>query len=154
VACRRPGRARARRSTPEPTQKAAPERLLRKLLRKQMRPPGVMVTDKLPRYAASKKDLLSGIEHRQHKRLNNRAENSHQPTRRRGRQMKGFKSAGRHNGFCPPMTGSTTSFISAAATFPLSSIEPHEPNTTVAFYVSGESALRRPDGPAARATRQ
>jgi putative transposase len=33
------------------------------------------------------------IEHRQHKGLNNRAENSHQPTRRRGRIMKSFRSA-------------------------------------------------------------
>jgi putative transposase len=37
---------------------------------------------------------MPGIEHRQHKGLNNRAENSHQPTRRRERQMKRFKSAG------------------------------------------------------------
>ena len=36
---------------------------------------------------------MPGIEHRQHKGLNNRAENSHQPTRRRERQMKQFKSA-------------------------------------------------------------
>ena len=36
---------------------------------------------------------MSGVEHRQHKGLNNRAENSHQPTRRRERQMKRFKSA-------------------------------------------------------------
>jgi transposase-like protein len=35
-----------------------------------------------------------GDAHRQHKGLNNRAENSHQPTRRRERQMKQFKSAG------------------------------------------------------------
>src|SRR5919206_2556792 len=68
--------------------KAAAERLLRKLLRKQMRPPRVMVTDKLPSYGAAKKDLLPRLEHRQHKGLNNRAENSHQPTRRRERQMK------------------------------------------------------------------
>jgi hypothetical protein len=34
------------------------------------------------------------LQHRQHKGLNNRAENSHQPTRRRERQMKQFKSAG------------------------------------------------------------
>src|SRR5918912_2674410 len=73
--------------------KAAAERLLRKLLRKQMRPPRVMVTDKLPSYGAAKKDLLPGVEHRRHKGLNNRAENSHQPTRRRERQMKCFKSA-------------------------------------------------------------
>jgi putative transposase len=72
--------------------KTAAERLLRKLLKKQMRPPRVMITDKLPSYAAAKKDLLPGVEHRQHKGLNNRAENSHQPTRRRERQMKRFKS--------------------------------------------------------------
>ena len=36
---------------------------------------------------------MPGVEHRQHKGLNNRAENSHQPTRRRERQMKRFKSA-------------------------------------------------------------
>jgi putative transposase len=35
---------------------------------------------------------MPGVEHRQHKGLNNRAENSHQPTRRRERIMKGFKS--------------------------------------------------------------
>jgi len=52
-----------------------------------------MITDKLPSYAAAKKDLLPGVEHRQHKGLNNRAENSHQPTRRRERRMKRFTSA-------------------------------------------------------------
>src|ERR671939_2180138 len=73
--------------------KAAAERLLRKLLRKQMRPPRVMVTDKLASYPAAKRELMPGVEHRRHKGLNNRAENSHQPTRRRERQMKRFKSA-------------------------------------------------------------
>jgi putative transposase len=68
------------------------ERLLRKLLKKQMRPPRVMITDKLASYAAAKRKILPGVEHRQHKGLNNRAENSHQPTRRRERQMKRFKS--------------------------------------------------------------
>ncbi len=51
-----------------------------------------MVTDKLPSYGAAKKEILPGVEHRQHKGLNNRAENSHQPPRRRERQMKRFKS--------------------------------------------------------------
>ncbi|GEO42636.1 hypothetical protein SAE02_67840 [Skermanella aerolata] len=73
--------------------KKAAKRLLRKLLKKQGRAPRVMVTDKLKSYAAAKKDLNLGGEHRQHKGLNNRAENSHQPTRRRERQMKRFKSA-------------------------------------------------------------
>jgi putative transposase len=51
-----------------------------------------MITDKLASYAAAKRKILPGVEHRQHKGLNNRAENSHQPTRRRERQMKRFKS--------------------------------------------------------------
>src|SRR3954469_448097 len=72
--------------------KQAAKRLLRKLLKRQCRTPRVMVTDKLPSYGAAKKDLLPGVEHRRHKGLNNRAENSHQPTRRRERQIKRFKS--------------------------------------------------------------
>ena len=52
-----------------------------------------MITDKLKSYGAAKKEIMPGVEHRQHKGLNNRAENSHQPTRRRERQMKRFKSA-------------------------------------------------------------
>ena len=51
-----------------------------------------MITDKLASYGAAKKEIMPGVEHRQHKGLNNRAENSHQPTRRRERQMKRFKS--------------------------------------------------------------
>ena len=71
--------------------KKAAKRLLRKLLKKQGRAPRVMVTDKLKSYAAAKREIMPGVEHRQH--INNRAENSHQPTRRRERQMKRFKSA-------------------------------------------------------------
>jgi putative transposase len=74
--------------------KQAAKRLLRKLLKKQMPPPRVMITDKLASYGAAKREVMPGIEHRHHKGLNNRAENSHQPTRRRERQMKRFKSAG------------------------------------------------------------
>src|SRR5271165_4089113 len=48
---------------------------------------------------AAKREIIPGIEHRQHKGLNNRAENSHQPTRRRERQMKQFKSAGQAQRF-------------------------------------------------------
>jgi putative transposase len=50
-------------------------------------------------YGAAKREVMPGIEHRQHKGLNNRAENSHQPTRRRERQMKQFKSAGQAQRF-------------------------------------------------------
>src|ERR671933_1121166 len=72
--------------------KGAAKRLLRKLLKRQCRAPRVMITDKLASYGAAKREVMPGVEHRQHKGLNNRAENSHQPTRRRERQMKRFKS--------------------------------------------------------------
>ena len=77
----------------------AAKRLLRKLLKKQGRPPRVLITDKLASYPAAMKELMPGVEHRRHKGLNNRAENSHQPTRRRERQMKRFKSAGQAQRF-------------------------------------------------------
>jgi putative transposase len=72
--------------------KKAAKRLLRKLLKKQGRAPRVLITDKLRSYAAAKREIMPGVEHRQHKGLNNRAENSHQPTRRRERIMKRFGS--------------------------------------------------------------
>jgi putative transposase len=42
---------------------------------------------------------MPGVEHRQHRGLHNRAENSHQPTRRRERIMKRFKSVGQAQRF-------------------------------------------------------
>jgi len=77
----------------------AAKRLLRKLLKKQGRAPRVMITDKLASYAVAKRVVMPGVEHRQHKGLNNRAENSRQPTRRRERIMKRFKSAGQAQRF-------------------------------------------------------
>jgi putative transposase len=53
--------------------KQAAKRMLRKLLKKQTRPPRVMITDKLASYDAAKREVMPGIEHRQHKGLNNRA---------------------------------------------------------------------------------
>jgi putative transposase len=72
--------------------RAAARRLMRKLLKKSARAPRVLITDKLKSYGAAKREMMPGVEHRQHKGLNNRAENSHQPTRRRERIMKRFKS--------------------------------------------------------------
>jgi len=73
--------------------KRAAERLMRKLIRKQARSPRVLITDKLKSYGAARRSLGLKMEHRQHKGLNNHAENSHQPTQRRERIMKQFKSA-------------------------------------------------------------
>jgi putative transposase len=41
----------------------------------------VLITDKLKRYGAAMRELLPSVEHRRHRDLNNRSENSHQPTR-------------------------------------------------------------------------
>ncbi len=65
---------------------------MHKLLKSQGHAPRVMITDKLRSYDASRRDVIPGVEHRSHKGLNHRAENSLQPTRRRERIMKRFKS--------------------------------------------------------------
>ena len=70
----------------------AAKRLLRRLLRKQGCPPRRMITDKLSSYAAAQRQVMPDVEHRSHKGLNNRAENSHLPFRRRERVMQGFRS--------------------------------------------------------------
>jgi putative transposase len=74
--------------------KQAAKRFFRKLLKGLTYVPRVIITDKLKSYAAAKREILPGVEHRQHKGLNNRAENSHQPTRLREKKMRRFKSAG------------------------------------------------------------
>ncbi len=74
--------------------KTAAKKFFRKLLKELMYVPRVIVTDKLKSYGAAKRELLPGVEHRQHRYLNNRAENSHQPTRLRERRMQQFKSPG------------------------------------------------------------
>jgi len=67
-------------------------RFFRKLLHTAERAPRVIITDKLRSYAAAKKLILPDVKHRQSRYLNNRAENSHQPTGVRERQMKRFQS--------------------------------------------------------------
>lgn len=67
-------------------------RFFHKLLRTTGCQPRVIITDKLRSYGAAKKIILPRVAHRQSRYLNNRAENSHQPTRQRERRMKRFKS--------------------------------------------------------------
>src|SRR4029077_17559847 len=71
----------------------AAKRFFRRLLKGLHYVPRVIVTDKLRSYGVAKRHLLPGVEHRQSRYLNNRAENSHRPTRRRERQMQRFKSS-------------------------------------------------------------
>jgi transposase-like protein len=74
--------------------KTAAVTFLRKLLKKQGYAPDVIVTDKLRSYGAAKAQIGLSARHEQGLRQNNRAENSHQPTRRRERKMQRFKSPG------------------------------------------------------------
>ncbi len=69
-------------------------RLMRKLLGKQGCAPDVLVTDKLGSYGAARRELGRSCRHEPGLRKNNRAENSHQPVRRRERKQQRFKSAG------------------------------------------------------------
>jgi putative transposase len=73
--------------------KQAAKRFFRNLLKGLQYIPRVIVTEKLKSYGAAKREILPGVEHRQHKGLNNRAENSHQPTRLREKNMRKFTSA-------------------------------------------------------------
>jgi putative transposase len=83
--------------------KAAAKRFFRRVLR--LNPvPRKIVTDQLRGYPAAKADIpeLAQVKHvfvKAAARVSNRAENSHQPTRRRERQMCGFRDARRTQAF-------------------------------------------------------
>jgi putative transposase len=81
--------------------KAAARRFLRRLMKRTRAVPRVVVTDKLRSYGAAHREVMPSVEHRSHKGLNNRAENSHQPTRQRERAMKGFPRWAGRSGSCP-----------------------------------------------------
>src|SRR3979490_2618090 len=63
--------------------KRAAKKFFRKLLKRLRYVPREIITDKLRSYSAAKSEVLPGVEFRQAKGQNNRAENSHQPTRLR-----------------------------------------------------------------------
>src|SRR5256714_8292021 len=73
--------------------KRAAEKLMRKLLKKQGFAPSHLVTDHLKSYPAAFQEMGLTAVHQRGKRMNNRAESSHVPIRRRERKMQGFKSA-------------------------------------------------------------
>ena len=74
--------------------KQAARKFFRRLLKDLAYVPRVIITDKFASYGAARREVLPSVEHRQHKGLNNRAENSHQSTRERERRMRRFKSPG------------------------------------------------------------
>jgi putative transposase len=79
--------------------KAAAQQFCRQRLNGCQDVPRVMVTDQLNSDGAAKREVLKRVEHRQHRYVNNRAENSHQPTRQRERRMPGYTSAGQAQRF-------------------------------------------------------
>jgi putative transposase len=79
--------------------KWAAKKFFCKLLKGLAYVPRVIVTDQLKSYGAAKREILPGVEHRQHRYLNNRTENSHQSTRQRERRMQRFKSPGQAQRF-------------------------------------------------------
>jgi putative transposase len=83
----------------------AAKRFFGKLLKGLPSVPRVLVTDKLGSYRVAHRALMSSVEHRRSRYLNNRAENSHQPTRRRERAMKRFKSSRHAQRFLSAFSG-------------------------------------------------
>ena len=90
--------------------KAAARRFFRRLMKKTRAVPRVVVTDKLRSYNAAHREVMPSVEHRSHKGLNNRAENSHQPTRQRERAMKGFRSVSAAQRFLSAFSGISPHF--------------------------------------------
>ncbi|HZS87212.1 MAG TPA: IS6 family transposase [Chloroflexota bacterium] len=83
----------------------AAKRFFHKLLKGLSYVPRVLITDKLASYGVAQRELLPGAEHRRSRYLNNRAEDSHQPTRQRERAMKRFKSPGHAQRFLSAFSG-------------------------------------------------
>ena len=98
--------------------KAAAVKLMRKLLKKQGFAPEVLVTDKLRSYGTAKSEIGLSARHEQGLRKNNRAENSHQPTRRRERKMQRFNRTDQPDVSCPFTPPSTTHSTSSAISPP------------------------------------
>jgi putative transposase len=90
--------------------KAAARRFFRRLLKRTGVVPRVIVTDKLRSYGAAHREIMPCVEHRQSTYLNNRAENSHQPTRQRERAMKGFRSVSGAQRFLSAFSGISPHF--------------------------------------------
>ena len=114
--------------------KRAALKLMRKLLKKYGFVPDKLVTDELRSYAAAASHLGIAKRHERGRWRNNRAENSHQPTRRREKKMQGFKSV-----------GSAQRFLSThAATYNTFNVQRHltSARTHRAFRASAMQAWR------------
>ena len=98
--------------------KRAAKKFFRKLLKGLSYVPRVIITDKLKSYGAAKREILPGVEHRQHRSLNNRAENSHQATRQGSGGCNGSNPQATPNDFSPPMGPSRSTSVHAGISCP------------------------------------
>ncbi|MFG6661409.1 IS6 family transposase [Sulfitobacter sp. 915] len=90
--------------------KRAAKRLLIKLMKRWSFVPKRIITDKLRSYGAAKREVAPGLEHWSHKGLNNHAENSHLPFRKREQVMQGFRSPGSLQRFVSMQSATRNSF--------------------------------------------
>ena len=88
----------------------AAKRFFRKLLKGLQYVPRVIVTDGLSSYQVAHREMVPSVQHRRSKYLNNRAENSHQPTRQRERAMKRFTSVRHAQRFLSAFSGISAHF--------------------------------------------
>ena len=103
----------------------AAKRLLTRLPRQQGCRPKRIITDKLRSYGAAKHTVMPDVEHRSHKGLNNRAENSHVPIRKRERMMQGFRSWSGLQGFVPVFSAIRNLFVPSRSHRSASAIRLH-----------------------------
>ncbi len=113
--------------------KAAALKFMRELLKKYGLMPDKIVTDDLRSYGAAARELGIADRHERGRWRNNRAENSHQPTRRRERKMQGFKGV-----------GSAQRFLSTHAAYNTFNVQHHliSARTHRAFRASATDAWR------------
>jgi putative transposase len=102
-------------------------KLMRKLLKKYGFVPDKLVTDELRSYAAAASHLGIAKRHERGRWRNNRAENSHQPTRRRERKMQGSRAPGQRKDFSQCLRQSTTPSTSNVISHRQERIEPFGP---------------------------
>ena len=79
--------------------KQSAKRFFRKLLKGEGGSPNQIITDKLPSYAAAKREIMPGVPHCRDRYANNHCEVLHQHTREREQQMRKFKSPGQGQQF-------------------------------------------------------
>jgi putative transposase len=95
------------------------------LLKKQGVAPKRLITDKLRSYGAAKRHVMANVEHRSHKGLNNRAENSHLPFRKRERMRQGFRSIGSLQHFVSVFSALRNRFVPTRSNRSASQIRKH-----------------------------